>query len=88
MTKGISRQIVEITNTGNPFFERALLVVRPSHTDQPAATLRKEAERVLNDQNGYSGLRRAQRRHRIRQLLWLLLGAALALAVETIVNGL
>lgn len=86
MTKGISRQIVEITNTGNPFFERALLVVRPSHTDQPATALRQEAERVLNDQKGYSGLRRAQRQQRIRQLLWLLLGGALALVIESIIS--
>ena len=84
MTKGISRQIVEITNTGNQFFERALLVVRPSYTDQPAATLRQEAERVLNDQKGYSGLRRAQRRQRMRQLLWLLIGASLALVIENV----
>lgn len=33
MIKGINRQVIEVTETGNPYFERALLVVRPSYRD-------------------------------------------------------
>lgn len=28
MIKGVNRQIIEVMDTGNPYFERALLVVR------------------------------------------------------------
>lgn len=30
MIKGVNRQIIEVMDTGNPYFERALLVVRPA----------------------------------------------------------
>ena len=33
MIKGINRQVIEVTETGNAYFERALLVVRPSYRD-------------------------------------------------------
>ena len=29
MIKGVNRQIIEVMDTGNQYFERALLVVRP-----------------------------------------------------------
>lgn len=84
MIKGISRQIVEITNTGNPYFERAWLVVKPSFTDQPEDSLQVEAERALSSHNGYSGLRRARRMRRYGRIALLLAGGALALVVEKI----
>ena len=33
MIKGVNRQIIEVMDTGNQYFERALLVVRPGYTD-------------------------------------------------------
>ena len=96
MIKGVSRQILEVTNTGNPYFERAFFVVKPSFADHPADHLKREAWRVLRMQNGYSGLRRAQRRHRFRARWWrrcgqaalLLLGGMLGILVERIVFSL
>ena len=40
MIKGINRQVIEVTETGNPYFERALLVVRPSYRDDDESRLR------------------------------------------------
>ncbi len=84
MIKGVSRQVVEVTNTGNPFFERALLVVRPSYTDQPTDTLQKAAQHVLHSQNGYTGLQRARRWRYMRQAAWVLLGGVLGVLVEKV----
>lgn len=68
MIKGINRQIIEITDTGNPYFERALLIVRPNCTDAPGDRLHEEASRLVRTAGGYSGLKRS-RRHRMRLLL-------------------
>ncbi len=77
MIKGTSRQILEITDTKNAYFERALLVVRPQHTDCPATALQSEAHKWLNSEASYSGLRRARLRHTLARLGWVLLGGGL-----------
>ena len=65
MIKGVNRQMIEMTHTGSPYFERAFLVVRdgggPS-TDQ----LHRLAEKVVQQADTYAGLR-LQRRWRWRQ---------------------
>ena len=82
MIKGVSRQILEITHTGNPYFERAFLVVNPSFTDRPDDKLQQEAQRVLRAQSGYSGLRRARRQRRFAHLVLLVLGGMLGIILE------
>ena len=61
MIKGINRQIIEILDTGNPYFERALLVVQ-SGIDADANALRREAQDVLAAADECSHLQRARRR--------------------------
>lgn len=48
MIKGINRQIIEITDTGNMYYERALLVLRPEYSGAQRALLEREAKRVLS----------------------------------------
>lgn len=71
MIKGVNRQIIEITETGNPYFERALLVVRPSFADSSDERIREEAHRLVQAAGGYSGLRQNRKK---RQRLWLVSG--------------
>ncbi|HHY51975.1 MAG TPA: hypothetical protein GX499_01855 [Clostridiales bacterium] len=47
MVKGINRNIIEIAETGNEVFERAILIVRPDSTDKDASTLEAHARRYL-----------------------------------------
>ena len=61
MIKGVNRQIIEVMDTGNPYFERALLVVRPGYTDTEPTRLREEAQRMLRKAGGYAGLKRQRR---------------------------
>ncbi len=65
--KGVNRQIIEVTDTGNEYFERALLVVRPNCVDAEAVRLREEAQRMLRNAGGYAGLRNQRRRRIIRR---------------------
>ena len=49
MIKGISRQIIEVTETQNNYFERAWLVVKPEYLNVGAAMLDREAESYLKN---------------------------------------
>ena len=70
MIKGINRQVIEVTETGNAYFERALLVVRPSYRDDDESRLRE-----VHAACGYSGMRLGHRQ-RLRSRLLLALGSA------------
>ena len=70
MIKGINRQIIEVLDTGNPFFERALLVVRAGVEDDQSSRLHEEAQQLLRSADGYTGLR-LSRRHRRRRMVFV-----------------
>ncbi|NLN81936.1 MAG: hypothetical protein GX136_05255 [Clostridiales bacterium] len=68
MIKGVNRQIIEVTDTGNEYFERALLVVRPRFADTSPGRLHDEARRFVRNAGGYTNLRLNRKRH-TKQLL-------------------
>lgn len=80
MIKGVNRQIIEVSDTGSAYFERALLIVRANCADADTAMLHDEAGRA-----GAVGgsLRRvaAQPPPRFWRTLWAGLGGGAAGAV-------
>ncbi len=86
MIKGVSRQILEITNTGNPYFERAFLVVNAPFTDRPDDDLQHEAHLVLQAHEGYSGLLRARRARRFKQTALLVVGLVIGILAEKLIS--
>ena len=72
MIKGVNRQMIEVKETGSPYFERALLVVRPDCTDLQDFQLHEEAQKLLETAGSYTGLRRARRHRKFRRLLFFL----------------
>ncbi|MBQ3904447.1 MAG: hypothetical protein II744_05665 [Eubacterium sp.] len=46
MLKGINKQILEVTNTESPYFERIVFFVRPDKNTVSEACLKKEAESI------------------------------------------
>lgn len=77
MIKGINRAIIEVTDTGNIYYERALLVLRPEYTDVQRDLLEKEAKKMLLSMNAPSAIKK---RHAV--LYWSLrLGAAALVGV-------
>ena len=87
MIKGISRQIVEVTDTTNPYFERVFFIVRQQCKEASPALLDAEAHRLVNTATGYTGLKRAKRLRLIRYWGLFLTGVgigALALRILTI----
>ena len=74
MIKGVNRQIIEVSDTGNTYFERALLIVRAKYSDMDDRMLHDEADRLLKKAGGYTGLRLSRRRRTVHSLLTALGG--------------
>lgn len=81
MIKGVNRQMIEVTDTGNPYFERALLVVRPECMDQQDGRLHEEAQKLLRTSDGYAGLRLSRRSRRIRRILFAVFSGGTGIAL-------
>ena len=61
MIRGVSRQIIEVQDTGNAYYERAYLVVKPEYSSVERQLLEREARRVLKTMGAPSGMKRAKR---------------------------
>ncbi len=58
MIKGVNRQMIEVTHTGSPYFERAFLVVRAGCQQPESSRLKRQAEKVVEQAGTYAGMRR------------------------------
>ncbi len=83
MIRGVSRQIIEVKKTQNPYFERALFFVSPSFSDAERSAMEREAQRMLQELGEPTGSARRRRRWylAVRMAGAALGGGALASAV-------
>lgn len=61
MIKGINRQVIEVLDTGNIYYERALLVVRPEFAAAQREVLEKEARHMLGKMRAPSAIKKRRR---------------------------
>lgn len=47
MLRGVNRQVLEITETNNLYYEKALLVIRPEYSNAQRSLLEREAKLML-----------------------------------------
>ncbi len=47
MLRGINRQVLEVTETNNLYYEKAFLIIRPEYTGAQRSVLEKEAKNML-----------------------------------------
>ncbi len=76
MIKGINRQMIEVTHTGSPYFERAYLVVRADCGHPSEEQLHRLAQKVVQQADTYAGLRKQRRQWRWKRGLVVLLSSA------------
>lgn len=76
MIKGVSKQILEVTNTDSPYFEKIIFFVRPEHKETDRAKLQKEAETLANLRQKPPKLRLSKRQIIKTALLSVLFTAA------------
>lgn len=60
MIRGISRQIIEVKETGNIYYESAYLVVKPEYASAERELLEREARKILRSLDAPSGMKRAR----------------------------
>ena len=83
MIRGVSRQIIEVRETDNPYYESAYLVVKPEYASAERAVLEREALKLLRSMDApFVHRQRLGRAARwLRFLLPALLGAAAAAVI-------
>ncbi len=83
MIRGVNKQIVEISETENDYFERAILFVRPGAIESSESELRKQAKALLQSMGKSGGRARKAKRYKIKGMARLGvaagMGATLAL---------
>lgn len=86
MIKGINRQIIEINDTGNTYYEKAWLVVRPEFDSAQKELLEREAAQLIKAIQAPSSFQR--KNIKLRQWVKFLIAAAVgALVCFMIVSG-
>ena len=83
MIKGVNRQMIEILDTGNPYFERALLVIAPGMSETEGDALHREAQQMLQKMGSCSQLR-LQKRQKLLSRLGLVFSSGIAGALVTL----
>ncbi len=49
MIKGINKYVIEVSETGNKYYEKAILFIKPEYSDIQKELLEKEAKRLLRN---------------------------------------
>ena len=55
--KGVNKYVIEVSETGNAYYDKALLFVKPEFADMERAILEKEAKKVLKNMDTISSSR-------------------------------
>lgn len=84
MVKGINRQVLEIRETGSPYFERAFFFVSPEYIETDEKKLRAAAESALNAADKVPKTRRKKR----RDVLFWLTSSGVAAGVGALITAL
>lgn len=84
MVKGINRQVLEIRETGSPYFERAFFFVSPEFSDADEKKLRAAAENALNAADRVPKTRQKKR----RDVLFWLTSSGVAAGVGALITAL
>lgn len=87
MIKGVNRQVIEVCDTGNRYFERAWLVIRADCTDADSDQLHEEAKKLVSAAGCYSGLRLNQRRRWTRRILLTLSAGGVGTLLGLLLSG-
>ena len=91
MIKGVNKNVIEISNTENEYFERAILIVREDKKSLDKDLLTKQANDYIADMS-YRKEYTVKARKRLRSVwvkaaFWILLGAGVVFAAVRLIMG-
>lgn len=61
MIKGVNKQVLEVTNTENPYFEKIIFFVKPEYVNADREKLKKEAHLLAKSANKPPRARKTKR---------------------------
>lgn len=85
MLKGVNRQVLEITKTDNPYFEKVIFFVKPEFSNEDGAKLKSQAEQLARVAQKPPRMRRSKREMRrlaAQLVLCLAAGAVITLVLN------
>jgi hypothetical protein len=85
MLKGVNRQVLEITGTDNPYFEKIIFFVKPEFVNEDGAKLKTQAEKLAQTAQKPPRMRKSKRemRHLAAQFaICLAAGAVITLILN------
>ena len=83
LIKGVNKQVIEINDTGNQYYDHAILFLRPEYADAQREVLEKEAKKLLKKIDTTSTARRKNRfiYWAIRLIPGVLFGAIISILI-------
>ena len=84
MIKGVSKQVLEVTNPENPYFEKIVFFVKPQYAREDRAVLEREAHSLAARAGRPPRVRRS-RREKSAQCLGR--GGAVLFDLHTVLKG-
>lgn len=85
MIKGINKQILEVTNTESPYFEKIIFFVKPESQQISESKLKDEAEKISNKLQRIPKSKRSPKQI-VRTAVFGILGIGAGLALSYIIN--
>lgn len=88
MIKGVNKQILEVTNTENPYFEKIIFFVKPEYKNEDSKKLQREAEALATAAQKPPRAKRNKRqiiRAVTSSLLFTSAGIALSFIISTLI---
>ena len=85
MVKGINRQVLELSDTGSRYFEKALFFVKPEFSRESEAVLRKSALRAIDSGLSVPKSKKAKVKHNIAIFVEMLLSAGAGAVITALI---
>ena len=87
LIKGINKQILEVTNTGSPYFEKIIFFVRPEGQKLSENELKTEAEKIsISAKTQRPPKSRKTLRQKLSSAGFIFLGIGAGAAISVIIN--
>lgn len=85
MMKGVNKQVLEVTNTENPYFEKIIFFVKPEYKSADRKMLQKQAEALATITQKPPKMR-VSRRQILRVVIYSVLFTLTGFALSFILN--
>ncbi len=86
MIKGVNKQVLEINETQNGFFEKAIFFVKPEYSGMSEGKLRESAKKEL-ESAGEPPMQKDKREKGLKRFIAPLVCLAVGIIVGFLING-